>query len=127
MAVHIDQTDPPVASELPSDFAARLEASLQVADSERRRRALRARLAALVPVVLLAGPLLAWLLTSATPGGEHVAVDGLVSLTLVLDAGLHVDTAVLSYLHLAALPVIVGGLLLLMTALWLLWEDESEA
>jgi hypothetical protein len=126
MAVDLHQTDPPVASELPSDFTSRLEASLQVADSERRRRALRAKLAALVPVVLLAGPLLAWVLTSATPGGEHIAVDGLVSLTFVLDAGLHVDSAVLSYLHLAALPALVGGLLLVMTALWLLWEDKPK-
>jgi hypothetical protein len=125
MAVDLGETDPATPPELTSDFAARLESSLRSADSERRRHALRSRLAAVVPVILLVGPLFAWLLTSATPGGEHVAINALVSLTFVLDAGVHVDTAVLSSLHLEALPMIVGALLLVMTALWLLWGDES--
>ncbi|HCG03130.1 MAG TPA: hypothetical protein DEV93_21645 [Chloroflexi bacterium] len=125
MAVHLDDRDPAMSTELTSDFAARLETSLRSADSERRRHALRGRLATWIPVMLLVGPLFAWLLTSASPGGEHVAVNALVSLTFVLDAGVHVDTAVLSSLHLEALPMVVGALLLVMTAFWLLWGDES--
>jgi len=80
MAVHLDDRDPAMSTELTSDFAARLETSLRSADSERRRHALRGRLATWIPVMLLVGPLFAWLLTSASPGGEHVAVNALVSL-----------------------------------------------
>lgn len=112
-------------SSLGADFTERLEGSLDVADIERRRRDRMGRLVAVLPVLLLIGPVVMWKLTSATPGGEHVAVDALVSLTLVLDAGIHVNTAVLSYLHLEALPFIVGTLLLILSALWLMWEEPE--
>jgi hypothetical protein len=112
-------------SSLGADFTDRLEGSLDVADIERRRRERMARLVAALPVLLLVGPVVMWKLTSATPGGEHVAVDALVSLTLVLDAGIHVNTAVLSYLHLEALPFVVGALLLTLSALWLMWEEPE--
>jgi hypothetical protein len=113
-------------SSLGADFTDRLEGSLDVADIERRRRERMARLVAALPVLLLVGPVVMWKLTSATPGGEHVAVDALVSLTLVLDAGIHVNTAVLSYLHLEALPFVVGALLLTLSALWLMWEEPES-
>ena len=126
MAVELDPIDRSGKQpELAADFSARLEDSLSLADGERRRRQRSARLAGVVPVLLLLGPIVLWKLTSATTGGEHVAVDALVSLTLVLDAGLHVDSAVLSYLHLQALPFIVGALLLFLAGSWLLWEEDT--
>lgn len=126
MAVELDPIDRSRKQpELAADFSARLEDSLSLADDQRRRRQRSAKLAALVPILLLVGPIVLWKLTSATTGGEHAAVDALVSLTLVLDAGLHVDSAVLSYLHLQALPFIVGALLLFLAGAWLLWEEDK--
>jgi hypothetical protein len=127
MAVELDPIDRSRKQpELAADFSARLEGSLSLADDERRRRRRSTKLAALVPILLLIGPVVLWKLTSATTGGEHVAVDALVSLTLVLDAGLQVDTAVLTYLHLQALPFIVGAVLLFLTGAWLLWEEDER-
>ena len=126
MAIHPGRSDSPSAPQLNADFSARLEESLTVADAERRRHQWISRLIGLLPVVLLVGPLVLWKLTSATPGGVHVAVDALVSLTLILDVGLHINTAVLTYLHLQALPFIVGTLLLLLAGSWLLRREEYD-
>jgi hypothetical protein len=127
VAIHLDSPEraktPP---SLDSDFSARLEGALHVADSERRRRALKARLASLASVLLLIGPLAAWKLIGATPGGEHVVVDSMVWLTFALDAAVHVDNATLGYLHLQAIPVVVGALLLLLVGAVLLWKDPDE-
>ena len=126
MAIELDTgTEVANSPSLDSDFSARLEGSLSLADSERRRRERRTRLLRLLPIVLLVGPVVTWKLTSATPGGEHVAVDALISLTLLLDAGVHVDASVLSYLHLQALPFVVGALLLGLSALWLMWQEPD--
>ena len=127
MAVDLDPRKRGVERpELGADFSARLENSLSIADVERRRRQWATRLASAIPILLLVGPLVLWKLTAATPGGEHAAVDALVSLTLVLDAGLHINSAVLSYLHLEALPFVVGTVLLLLAGTWLLWEEHEE-
>jgi hypothetical protein len=111
---------------LDDDFSARLERSLQDADAVRRRRAMRTRLARVGLVALLIGPLVAWRLIGTTPGGEHVVVDALVWLTFLLDVGVHVDSATLSYMHLQFVPVIVGLLVLLVTGIWLLGDGGGE-
>jgi hypothetical protein len=109
---------------LDEDFSSRLELALGDADAVRRRRQWQSRLARAASVALLIGPLLAWKLIGASPGGEHVVVDALVWLTFLLDAGVQVDSATLSYLHLQAVPVIVGLILLVVIGLWLLGGTE---
>lgn len=101
---------------LPTDFAERLEHSLAAADVERRRRAWLGRARRLLPLMLLVGPLLAWRLMLTGPDGVHVGVAALAWVAFVLDVGVHLDTAVLSYLGLVELPTAVGGLLLVVLA-----------
>ena len=124
MAIRHDPSQRQADTLLHEDFSARLEGALQRADAERRRRVLRVRLAKSASVALLVGPILAWRLIGTTPGGEHVVVDALVWMTFLLDIGVHIDNATLSYLHLQAIPVIVGLLLLVVIGIWLLGGTE---
>jgi hypothetical protein len=107
-----------------ADFSKRLEAILAEADTERRRVMWVQRIRRLLPLVLLVGPLLGWRLMVATGTGSHVVVHALAWLTFLLDVGVHIDTAVLSYLGLRALPSVVGGLLFLLLT-WSLLGDGS--
>lgn len=112
---------------LPSDFADRLEESLLAADRERSRRNRLQHLRRLLPLCLLIGPVVAWRLTLASPGGVHAYVELLAWVTFFLDVGVHGDSAVLSYLGLQALPSIVGFLLLsLLTATLLGGHSRRE-
>lgn len=111
---------------LPPDFAERLEHSLAAADVERRRRAWLGRARRLLPLILLVGPLLAWRLMLAGPDGVHVGVAALAWVAFVLDVGVHLDTAFLSYLGLVELPTAVGGLLLLVLAASFLSETRRR-
>lgn len=124
MAVEIESTQDGTDAPLDADFSSRLARALPAADSRRRRRAFRVRLASLAPALLLVGPLVAWKLTLATPGGTHIVVGALVSLTFALNVAVHVDTAVLSYLHLQVVPTVAGVLVLLLTGLHLLLPPE---
>jgi hypothetical protein len=112
--------------ELPSDFTQRLESSLQAADRERRRRHLVARLRVALPVILLIGPLIAWRLMLASPDGVHVVIDTLAWLAFLLDVGVHVDSAVLAYSNLQAIPSIVGMALAVLFAVRLLWYPRND-
>src|SRR5436309_15412100 len=127
MALDVN-TPPRLTAEpsLPADFAQRLEGSLRLADQERRRRRLLNRAGVLLPIVLLVGPLVAWRLMLASPAGEKVTIAALAWLTFLLDVGVHVDTAVLSYLGLTALPSIIGVLLLALISVWPLTDLRSE-
>jgi hypothetical protein len=115
-----------MAMELPADFVQRLEPSLQAADRERRRRHLIARLRVALPVALLIGPLIAWRLMLASPHGVHVMIDTLAWLAFLLDVGVHIDSAVLSYSNLQAVPSIVGIALALLLAFRLLWYPRND-
>jgi hypothetical protein len=115
-----------LAVELPADFAQRLESSLQAADRGRRRRHLTARLRVALPLVLLVGPLVAWRLMQASPDGVHVMIDTLAWLAFLLDVGVHIDSAVLKYSNLQAIPSIVGMALAVLFALRLLWYPRDD-
>jgi uncharacterized Tic20 family protein len=112
--------------ELPADFAQRLESSLQAADRERRRRQVMARLAVALPVVLLIGPLIAWRLMLASPDGVHVMIESLAWLAFLLDVGVHIDSAVLTYVNLQAVPSVVGVALAVLLAAQLLWYPRND-
>jgi hypothetical protein len=112
--------------ELPADFVQRLEPSLRAADRERRRRHLVARLRVALPVALLIGPLIAWRLVLASPDGVHVMIDTLAWLAFLLDIGVHIDSAVLSYSSLQAIPSIVGMALAVLLAVRLLWYPRTD-
>lgn len=120
MSVHLDRAG------LRPDFAQRLEDSLVGADHERQRRVWLRRLRALLPLVLLAGPVLGWRLTLASPDGVHAGIAALAWVTFLLDVGVHVDTDLLTYLGLGNLPVVVGALLFIMVAASVLWRPGDE-
>lgn len=105
---------------LPADFADRLERSLRSADHERRRRTWYRRARALLPIILLVGPIIGWRLMLASPDGVHVGIAALAWTTFAVDVGVHVDTALLSYLGLSQLPTVVGAVLLVLLTGWLL-------
>jgi hypothetical protein len=111
---------------LPADFADRLEEALEGADRSRRKRAWYRRVLALLPVVLLVGPIVGWRLMGSTPDGVHVVIAALAWVTFLLDVGVHVDTSMLSYLGLTQLPTIVGGLILIVLTVWLLSEKGGD-
>jgi uncharacterized Tic20 family protein len=112
--------------ELPADFAQRLEASLRDADRGRHRRHLIDRLRYVLPLVLLIGPLIAWRLMLVSPSGAHMMIDTLAWLTFILDVGVHVDSAVLAYGNLQAIPSIVGVTLAVLLATRLLWYPRDD-
>ena len=120
----VDREAAPV--ELPADFAQRLEASLLDADRDRRRLHQIDRLRFLLPLVLLIGPLVAWRLMLASPSGPHMVIDTLAWLTFILDVGVHLDSAVLAYGHLQAIPSIVGVALAVLLAARLLWYPRDD-
>ncbi len=113
--------------ELPSNFGDRLESSLPSADRERRRRQVFTRLRFALPVVLLVGPLVAWRLMLASPSGAHVVIDALAWVAFLLDMGVHIDSAILTYSHLQAVPSIVGTALAVLFAVRLLWYPRDDA
>lgn len=115
-----------VEPELDASFTRRLELALPEADQRRRRRVVRHRLTRLALALVLIAPLAAWRLMLTTPDGVHVAINALAWLTFILDVGVHVDTSVLSYLGLQVLPSVVGGLLLVMIAVWLLFAPREQ-
>jgi uncharacterized Tic20 family protein len=127
MQAPVHSAEPEVAPiELPADFSQRLEASLRDADRERRRLHLVDRLRLLLPLVLLIGPLIAWRLMLVSPSGSHVMIDTLAWLTFILDVGVHVDSAVLAYGNLQAIPSIVGVALAVLLAARLLWYPRDD-
>jgi hypothetical protein len=111
---------------LSADFEQRLEASLAVADRERRRRQWYGRGRRILAVVLLIGPVVAWRLTLVAPGGLHAVVEALAWLTFLLDVGVHVDNSALTYLGLQGLPTIVGALLFGLLALTFLGSSKGR-
>lgn len=111
--------------ELSPEFLARLETSLEHADQERRRHLLLLRLRKLMPLVLLIGPVIGWRLILASPDGVKIGVNALAWITFVLDIGVHLNTALLSYLHLQALPTLVGLLLFVVVTTTVLWTSKG--
>lgn len=111
---------------LDADFTSRLAASLTKADHERQRFAIARRARYILPYLLLAGPVLAWRLTVYAPVSTHMVIDSLGWLTFLLDVGMHMDTALLSYLNLQIVPMVVGLLLLVVVSGWLLTEPEKK-
>jgi hypothetical protein len=111
--------------ELHADFAQRLEASLRDADRERRRLHVIDRLRFMLPLALLIGPLVAWRLMLVSPSGAHVVIDTLAWLTFILDIGVNIDSAVLAYGNLQAVPSIVGVALAVLLATRLLWYPRD--
>lgn len=111
--------------ELSPDFLARLDSSLQQADQERRRHLIFVRLRNVLPLLLLVGPLVGWRLTLASPDGVAIGVNALAWITFVLDVGVHVNTALLTYLHLQALPTLVGILLFGLVTTTVLWTSKG--
>ncbi|HEX6507405.1 MAG TPA: hypothetical protein VF221_07215 [Chloroflexota bacterium] len=122
--VHKGERDVPVP-DLPADFARRLETSLDSADEERRRHQTVRRLSASLPVALLIGPLVAWRLMAVSPDGVRVVIDALAWLAFLLDVGVHIDTAILQYTNMQAIPTIVGAALLVLLAIRLLWYPRD--
>jgi hypothetical protein len=112
---------------LPGDFADRLDEALQGADRERRRRVWLVRLQRLAVICLLVGPIIAWRLMQISPAGVHVYVGALAWLAFFLDAGVHADSQVLSYLGLQLLPSIVGFLLFALLTFALLTENREDS
>jgi hypothetical protein len=55
-----------------------------------------------------------------------MAINGLAWLTFLLDVGVQVDSAVLSYLGLQALPTIAGVLLFVLVSVSLLSRPRGE-
>lgn len=126
MPTQIRSGEPETAAmELPADFGQRLETALRAADRERRRRHLISRLRYALPIALLVGPLFAWRLMLASPNGAHLVIDTLAWLAFLLDVGVHVDSAVLTYTNLQAIPSIVGIALALLLAVQLLWYPRN--
>lgn len=119
----------PVGQEpqLGQEFTRRLEVALRAAERDRRRRAALLHLRSLLPFVLLLAPIVGWRLILATPDGVHVGIGVLAWLTFMLDVGVHVDTTVLSYLGLQALPSVVGALLLILVTGWLLSTSSRDS
>lgn len=115
------------ATELTGDFAQRLETSLRAADRYRRRRHLFDRLRLVLPAVLLVGPLVAWRLMQASPNGVHVVIDTVAWLAFYLDVGVHIDSALLAYGSLQAVPSVVGVALGILLAARLLWYRRDDA
>lgn len=111
--------------ELSPEFVARLEESLQRADHERQRHLRLLRLRKLLPLILLIGPLVGWRLTLASPDGVELGVNALAWITFVLDIAVHVDTALLAYLHLQALPTLVGIMLFAVVTTTVLWTSKG--
>lgn len=109
------------------DFTRRIELSLQTADGVRRRRAILRFVRLVIPLAVLAAPILGWRLMLASPDGVHVTIEALAWVTFTLDVGVHLDTVLLSHLGLQALPAIVGALLLALVTAWLLGAPEDEA
>lgn len=112
--------------ELEGGFSERLENSLGKADRERHRNQIARRVAAVLPVLLLATPVFAWHLVLASPGGPHAVITSLAWLTFILDVGVHTNQSVLSYLGLQMLPSVVGILLLLLVTGWLLSHSQGD-
>lgn len=125
MQAPVDSVERDMAIELPADFAQRLEASLRDADRERRRLHLVERLRFVLLLVLLIGPLVAWRLMQVSASGAHVMIDSLAWLAFVLDVGVHIDSAVLAYGHLQAIPSVVGIALGVLVAARLLWYPRD--
>lgn len=111
---------------LTSDFTERLEHSLRAADRDRRRRDIVRRLRVGLPALLLVGPLVWWRITSAGADGAQAAIHAITWLTFLLDVGVHVDSAILSYLNLQFLPSAVGLLLLVVITGWLLFYEKGN-
>jgi hypothetical protein len=109
------------------DFAARLESALAQADRERRRRLLLRQVRRILPLVLLVGPIVGWRLMLVSPDGVHVGVSTLAWITAILDVGVHLDTAILSYLGLQALPTVVGFLLFVLVTVTLLGTSKEDS
>lgn len=113
--------------ELNPDFVDRLASSLDKADRYRRRHLLVKRGRSVLLAILLLGPLVAWHLTYTSPQGAHVVVDVLAWLALFLDVGVHLDTSLLAFLGLQALPAVVGVLLFLLVTVTLLWQEQPKS
>ena len=79
-----------------------------------------------LPVALLIGPLIAWRLMLASPDGVHVMIDTVAWLAFLLDVGVHIDSAVLAYSNLQAVPSIVGMALAVLLAARLLWYPRND-
>jgi len=114
------------APALHDDFLERVEASLAHAEQERRRHNALERVSGYLPLVLLIGPLVAWRLMFVSGDSTHVLIDSLAWLTFVLDVGVHLNTGVLAYLNLQALPTVVGLLLLVLVSCGLLTEKVDD-
>lgn len=123
----MSQTHAPQAAEpeLDETFTQRLELALPAADQTRRRHTFRHRVIRFIPFLLLIAPVIGWRLMLASPDGVHVSINAVAWLTFLLDVGVHVDTSFLSYLGLQALPSIVGGLLLVLIAAWVLTSPRN--
>jgi hypothetical protein len=125
MATDMDTTERTYSGPAP-DFAARLEDALTRADRDRRRMLWLRRLRAALPVVLLIGPVIGWRLILVSPDGVHIGVDTLAWITAILDVGVHLDSTILSYLGLQALPSIVGFLLFVLVTVTLLGSGKED-
>lgn len=110
--------------QLRPDFVVDVERSLQEADGARRKIQWLRRIRLSLPVALLAGPVIAWHLFAASPGGIHVVIGAIAWIAFLLDVGVHVNTTVLGALGLRALPTAVGALLLAMLSVSLLWRKK---
>jgi hypothetical protein len=62
-----------------------------------------------------------------SPDGVHVGVSTLAWITAILDVGVHLDTAILSYLGLQALPTVVGFLLFVLVTVTLLGTSKEDS
>lgn len=114
-------------SRVSEEFYGRLEDTLRGADRARRRLEWYRRLRRALPIVLLAGPILAWHLMGSSAGGVRASLDFITWLALMLDVAVHVNSRLLTYLDLQPLPVIVGSALFVLVAVTLLTHREERS
>ncbi len=111
---------------LDPDFTLRLESSLTQADADRRRHRLLLRARNVLLILLLLGPIVAWRLMLATPDAVHIGITTVAWLAFLLDIGVHVDTGLLGFLGLSALPSLVGFLIFALITATLLTGRHRE-
>jgi len=109
-----------------NDFANRLEDALHRADRARARQPWVARGRVVLFALILAVPVIFWRLGGATHDGLGAAINALAWIAFLVDAGVHVDTSILSYLGLKALPVVVGIVIFGLVTATLLGGSEEE-
>jgi len=126
MALDVDPR--PTLAEDPKlnpEFANRLEQSLERADQTLARRQWLGRIRTAAFVLILVTPILFWNLGGATHDGLGTSINLVAWLAFLLDVGVHINSGLLAYLGLRALPIAVGALIFVLVTVTLLGKSEE--